>query len=196
MSRPRVIDQGGILDAAEAVVVRDGAARLTLDAVAAEACISKASVIYDYKTKQALIRAVIERRFAEEEKRLNRAAETFGSLPDARVRGRIAATSNVPVSDVQSVALNLCSALAQDADLRCMMQQSYQREIASIDETSPNPSTALLAFLAVEGLRSLEFLGIYSWPEPARSKILANIERLVVSPPHQGHSAEEGVRKA
>ena len=44
MARPRVIKQDDILDAAEAVVVRCGAAHLTLDAVAVEAGISKASV--------------------------------------------------------------------------------------------------------------------------------------------------------
>ena len=55
MGRKRVIDQEQVLDAAQRVVARDGAARLTLDAVAEEAGISKASVIYDYKSKQALI---------------------------------------------------------------------------------------------------------------------------------------------
>ena len=59
MARPRVIDQNDILDAAEVVVMRNGAAQLTLDAVAIEAGISKASVIYDYKSKQQLIKSVI-----------------------------------------------------------------------------------------------------------------------------------------
>jgi AcrR family transcriptional regulator len=52
MGRKRVIDQEEILNGAEFVVVRDGAAHLTLDAVAEQAGISKASVIYSYKSKQ------------------------------------------------------------------------------------------------------------------------------------------------
>ena len=57
MGRLRIIDRDAVLTAAERVVRRDGAARLTIEAVAAEAGISKASVLYDYKTKQALIKA-------------------------------------------------------------------------------------------------------------------------------------------
>ncbi|MBL6430319.1 MAG: TetR family transcriptional regulator [Alphaproteobacteria bacterium] len=64
MGRKRTIEPDAVLDAAEQVVMRDGAARLTLDAVACAARINKASVLYDYKTKQALIKAVLERRLA------------------------------------------------------------------------------------------------------------------------------------
>jgi AcrR family transcriptional regulator len=179
MSRPRVIDQSAILDAAEAVVVRDGAARLTLDAVACEAGISKASVIYDYKTKQSLIKAVIERRIVEEEQKVESAIQAIGDAADARVRGRIAAAAEAPAGDVQAVALNLCSALAQDAELRSSMQQSYSQEVAAIEQTSSDPVAARLAFLALEGLRCLEYLGIYSWPEETRSQILREIEELL-----------------
>src|SRR3546814_17040256 len=59
-----------VLDAAQRVVARDGAAGLTLEAVAAEAGISKASVLYDYGTKQALMKALIERRIAAEDSRI------------------------------------------------------------------------------------------------------------------------------
>ena len=61
MGRKRVIDQEAILDAGEAVVARDGVTGLTLEAVAKQAGISKAAVIYDYKSKQAVIEAIVER---------------------------------------------------------------------------------------------------------------------------------------
>lgn len=192
MSRPRVIDQSAILDAAEAVVVRDGAARLTLDAVACQAGISKASVIYDYKTKQTLIKAVIERRIAEEDQRVEDAVLAFGGVADARVRGRIAAAAEAPAGDVQAVALNLCSALAQDAELRSSMQQSYAQEIAAIEKSSADPVAARLAFLALEGLRCLECLGIYSWPEQTRSEILRDIASLLPDDPDPGSKEPHG----
>jgi AcrR family transcriptional regulator len=182
VSRPRVIDQEQILDAAETVVARDGATRLTLDAVAAEAGISKASVIYDYKTKQALIRAVIERRVAQEDEKLECEISKLGDVADARIRGRIAAAAEAPPDEIQSVARNLCSALAQDPDMRSMLQRSFSREIAAIQKTSSDPRAALLAFLALEGLRNLEFFGIHSWAEPERSQILRQIEDMVLQP--------------
>ena len=50
-----------LLDAAIAVIRRDGAQALTLDAVAAEAGVSKGGVLYHFATKRALIDGLIER---------------------------------------------------------------------------------------------------------------------------------------
>jgi AcrR family transcriptional regulator len=183
MARPRVINQESILDAAEAVVVRDGAARLTLDAVAHQAGVSKASVLYDFKSKQALIKAVIERRFAEEKDRIAAATEQLDGLPDAKIHGRIAAARTVQYRDSPAVAVSLCAALAQDTELQQTMQESFRQELAEVLETSTNTRGALLAFLAVEGLMVLEYLGLHHWPEPARSEILKEIDALVDTAP-------------
>lgn len=185
MSRPRVIEQDKILDAAESVVVRDGAARLTLDAVAIAAGISKASVIYDFKSKQALIKAVIDRRFAEENDKVCAATEKLGPIPNARIHGRIAAAKSTQHRDTPAVAVNLCAALSQDATLQETMQAYFRQEISTILQTSSNPRGAFLAFLAVEGLMVLEYLGLHSWPEPARSEILREIDAFVEAAPSE-----------
>ena len=56
---------GTILDAAEAVVLRDGMGRLTLDAVAKQAGLSKAGLLHHLPSKDALIRAMVERNVTE-----------------------------------------------------------------------------------------------------------------------------------
>ncbi|MBX3539786.1 MAG: TetR/AcrR family transcriptional regulator [Chelatococcus sp.] len=183
MSRPRVINQESILDAAEAVVVRDGAARLTLDAVAHEAGISKTSVLYDFKSKQALIKAVIKRRFAEEKDRITVATKQLGGLPDAKIHGRIAAARTVRYRDSPAVAISLCAALAQDTELQLTLQNAFRQELAEVLEASSNTRGALLAFLALEGLMVLEHLGLHYWPEPTRSEILKEIDALVDAAP-------------
>jgi AcrR family transcriptional regulator len=50
-----------LLDAAEAVVARDGIARLTLDAVAAEVGMSKGGVLHHFPTKDRLVEAMVVR---------------------------------------------------------------------------------------------------------------------------------------
>lgn len=64
-SRP-LASRGGhsldqILDAGEAVVLRDGMGRLTLDSVARQAGLSKAGLLHHVPSKDALIRAMVER---------------------------------------------------------------------------------------------------------------------------------------
>lgn len=186
MARPRVIEQDDILDAAEAVVVRSGAAHLTLDAVAVEAGISKASVIYDYKTKQQLIKAVIERRVARGEERIRTATEELGAVSSASLRGLIAASSDAEPDDARAVAVNLGAALAQDDELRKPIADYYERTIASVMATSESPRSGLLAFLALEGLRVLEWHNFHSWAEDERRGILRDIGWLVDALPASG----------
>lgn len=183
MSRPRLINDCDLLDAAEAVVARDGATRLTLEAVAAEAGISKARVIYDYKTKQALIRALIQRRIADEDGRLCCLLGKFGGAPNAQIRSRISLASDSPPNDTQAVAVSLCSATTQDAELMATIRQWYSEAIAAVLADSPNPRTTMIAFLAVEGLRVLEYLGLHSVPIEQRKQILRDIESLVAECP-------------
>lgn len=182
MARPRVIDQNDILDAAEAVVRAGGASKLTLDAVAAEAGISKASVIYDYKSKQELIRAVVRRRIDEDRNRLRELIESMGDAPDACIRGHIERASEAMPDDVQTVAISLISSLARDSEMSTQMQGLFREELDNILSRSNNPRSALLAFLALEGLRLLEFLGCHTWPANERAAILADISQLLDMP--------------
>lgn len=180
MARPRIIDQNDILDAAENVVLREGAARLTLDAVAIEAGISKGSVIYDFKTKQALIRAVIERRVREEEAKVEAASEAIRPGVDRQMKARIRAAHDSRADRAQaSVAIHLCAALAQDDDLLHAMQQSHLKQIEAVVADSDDPRRARLAFFALEGVRFLEMLGILQWPKADRSEILCDIEAML-----------------
>ena len=68
MARPS--KRAALLDAAVAVIRRDGARALTLDAVAAEAGVSKGGVLYHFNTKRALIDGLLARWLDDFEARL------------------------------------------------------------------------------------------------------------------------------
>jgi AcrR family transcriptional regulator len=183
VGRQRTIDREALLDAAERVVMREGAAHLTLDGVACEAGISKASVLYDYKTKRALVRALIERRVATEQQRVQRFIDAESDRPNARIRGHLAATSRSFSDEERSVALNLCAALAQDAELRVPVQQSLGEAVAEIQRDSAHPRGAMLAFLAIEGLTLLDWFGLHSFDKPERERLIADIDWLIGQSP-------------
>jgi len=63
------------------------------------------------------------------------------------------------------------------------MQEAYRQQIAEIMETSTHPRGALLAFLALEGLKLLECFGIYSWPENERKRLFKDFSALVDGEP-------------
>jgi AcrR family transcriptional regulator len=185
MGRKRTIDQEQILNAAEFVVARDGAARLTLEAVADRAGVSKASVIYDFKSKQALIEAVIRRAVRNDNAFNDGVIEELGNISSSVIRGRVVAASEPFPDEFRAVALNLCAALAQDAQLRTAIQVNQTSVIDRIMKTSANPRGALLAYLALEGLKLLESLDYHTWPKAERAKILREINWLVDARPEQ-----------
>jgi AcrR family transcriptional regulator len=176
MGRIRVIDRQSVLDAAERVVVREGAAHLTLEAVAIEAGISKASVIYDYKSKNALIKAVIERSVARHTARLRDAIDNQTPGPDRAMRGRLAVAASRSISDAErAVSLNLIAALAHDPSLRMLVRQKYTEQMSEVTATSNSPRRTMLAFLALEGLLLMEWFGLFSWSPEERDQLLSDI---------------------
>ena len=183
MGRKRTIDQQEILNAAEFVVARDGAARLTLEALAERAGVSKASVIYDFKSKQALIEAVVQRALRNDNAFNDGVTEKLGNITSSVVRGRIVAASEPFPDEFRAVALNLCAALAQDAQLRRAIQANQAAVIDRIMRTSTNPRGAFLAYLALEGLKLLESLDYHTWPRQERAKILREINWLIDARP-------------
>jgi len=185
MGRKRVIDQQAVLDAAERVVGRDGAANLTIDAVAREAGVNKASVLYDHKSKQALIEAIVDRAFERDNAHHAGIERQIDAPEDRAIKGRILAASEPPPEEFKAVALNLSAALALDAGLRGKMQQSQAQTIARIEETSPSPRGALLAYLALEGLKFLEHLDFHHFEREDRDRILREINWLVTVHPEE-----------
>jgi len=181
--RPRSIDRNAVLDAAQTVAARDGVCQMTLDAVAAEAGISKSSVLYDYKTKQALMKAVIERRIASESARIEEIMSRLGNTPNAAIRARLMAESRELSDEDRAVALSLCASVASDAELREPVREMMARRVAKVRDTSDNPRGAMLAFLAIEGLKMLEWFNLYEWPQEERHKLMSEIRWLVEQKP-------------
>src|SRR3954464_1296024 len=91
-----------LLDAAGAVVRRDGAQALTLDAVAAEAEVSKGGLLYHFKSKRDLVEGLIERWLAQFQRGIDDQDDAFvrgyvkASAPEGNELGMLAALIGDP----------------------------------------------------------------------------------------------------
>lgn len=183
MGRKRTTDRQVILDAVERVVARDGAANLTIDAIATEAGVTKATVLYDYKSKQALVEAVVERAIRQDDMDHARAEARLEALDNRVINGHIVACSTASSKGKIAVALNICTALAPDSGLR---ENIYLHQVAVMEkivETSRSPRGALLAYLALEGLKSFDRLGSHNFIDDDREKLLREISWLATETP-------------
>ena len=178
MARIRTIDSDALLDAAERVAIRDGAVGLSIDAVAREAGISKSRVVYDYKSKSGLLQALVERRLRAEDMRVSAAVTAHGGSPNPALCGRIAAAKDTPNEDDRAIALTLCAAMSSEEPLQGMIRDVVRRDLAAVTARACHAPLAMVAYLALHGMMSLEYLDIYRWSETERGALLSEMLKL------------------
>ncbi|MGV3548489.1 TetR/AcrR family transcriptional regulator [Rhizobium sp.] len=180
MARLRTIDSDALLDAAERVAIRDGAVGLSIDAVAKEAGISKSRVVYDYKSKSGLLQALVERRLRVETDRVRDAvaAEAEAGSLNPELGGRIAAAKDTPNDDDRAIALTLCAAMSSEEPMQDMIRELVADDLGAVTRHAAYARLAVVAYLALHGMMSLEYLDIHRWTDTERTELLAEIRRL------------------
>lgn len=162
MGRKQTIDRSALLDAAERVVLRDGAGQLTMDAVASEAGVSKGGVLYAFPSKDALIDALFSRVYAA----MDKIAEDF--IAKAGDTGENWAKAHVLSSrDAETLiserSVALIANFMRSPEYRKGARDYYGMILGRLDLSTLAGRKARLALLATEGamlLRGFEFYPI------------------------------------
>ena len=143
-----------LLDAAEAVLDAHGPAGLTVDAVIAQARISKGGFFYHFKTKKDLIAAMGERLYQEAARRQaeNVAVEKndYGRLTRAYVR------LTLPGDDgfdrrMRTYALALIALVQEDAALIPMVRTANRAFLKQLEADGLPDAQRRLVVMAVQG---------------------------------------------
>lgn len=149
-----------IIDAAMAIVRQQGVARLTLDEAARNAGLSKGGVLYHFKTKDDLIRGMVERLIGQCDTLHQRyyQEEPEGAYRWARTVVRTAFDPNGPASDPVSGAL--LAAVTVNPDLVAPIQAKYEQWIERVKGDSPNFEIATLVCMAMDGYLFERLMGL------------------------------------
>lgn len=154
-SRDREDTRSRLLDAAEAIVAERGVGALTLDAVAAAARVSKGGLLHHYKSKEALLTAIVIR-MAEEMRSVFdalHAAEQPG--PGRAARAGIAwAFHNPPDREARDlrIAAALLAAHAHDPALIDPIRAEHARVRGMMADDGLPLGRAMLLMTAADGL--------------------------------------------
>jgi hypothetical protein len=76
------------------------------------------------------------------------------------------------------------------------MHEAQISVIRKIETTGERPRGAMLAYIALGGLRLLDILDFHSWPKAERLQLLSDIEWLVDVEPEMPVSAGEKTKNA
>lgn len=163
------------LDAALVIIARDGPGRLTLDAIARESGLSKGGVMHQFRTKEGVLKALLERQMAH-----------FGEF-STRYRAKAGADSANPelVTDIATVreatntqnstALALLAAMVESPDLMAVTRESDLKHIAAIKAEAADPDLAMLRWAAARGLLLGALFGTSPIGKPERDRLFARL---------------------
>lgn len=179
-ARGRKSSREKILDAAAELVAEIGAGRLTLDAVAERAGLSKGGLLYNFPSKDALLQGMIQRmidQVVEAREALRAEME-----PGPNLEARLAATSLLNMccgGKMQEVATGLMVATAENPSLLDPVREIISATLKRIKASSQDLDAALLGWLAVEGLSNLEMHNLSPFSDQDREAIVQAINRLL-----------------
>jgi AcrR family transcriptional regulator len=167
-----------ILDAAEAVARESGASRLTLDAAAERAGVSKGGVLYHFPTKEALLEAMVSRHLkgiVERRKQLESTMEGPGAELKAEVSGAL-------TRDKEEKRMGAALLAAATNDPRLLgpaleFQKQRFQELAGrgADEAFARRAAVLLA---VDGMLFLELLEIAPFTRRQREVLMETLTKM------------------
>jgi AcrR family transcriptional regulator len=163
------------LDAALVIIARDGPGKLTFDAIARESGLSKGGVMHQFRTKEGVLKALLERQIAH-----------FGAF-STRYRAKAGAESANPelatdiatvreaVNTQNSTALALLAAMVESPDLMAVTRESDLKHIAAIKAEAADPDLAMLRWAAARGLLLGALFGTSPIGKPERDRLFARL---------------------
>lgn len=140
-----------ILEAAESVVADSGALHLSLDAVAERAGVSKGGLLYNFPSKETLLKALVARHLLDLDVRRGDAAGTLSDGPNTAARAHLVAQ----MATYEPPPAGVLAALAENPSLLEPLR-AHHAAFADRLRAAEDPVLCLVAFLAVEGLKSLD----------------------------------------
>jgi AcrR family transcriptional regulator len=181
---PRVSSYDAIVDAAKDIVVEEGAAHMTLDAVAARAGVSKGGLLHHFPTKEALLEAMIKQLIGAREESRKKACD---ELPDSPTRELKAYIMSGLLRDrkVDCVGAPILAVLAYNPKLAEPLREIVKERYTEFVSGGIKFERAIIPALAADGLLFHEVVSLSPFTEEQRSKIIEELLRI----------ADEGIEK-
>jgi AcrR family transcriptional regulator len=149
-----------LLNAAEAIVARDGVRNLTLEAVAREAGVSKGGLLYHFPSKSALVTGIIERLASRCDSEQSQAMEHDSSEPGVFTRAYLNARAKGPDPEAEPVHTALLAAAGTDPEYLDPFRKRMAEWQARLESDGLDPATASIVRLAIDGLGLCRLLGL------------------------------------
>ena len=163
------------LDAATRIIARDGPGRLTLDAIARESGLSKGGVMHQFRTKEAVLKALLERQMAHFEEFSTRyMAKVSATSANPNLATQLATVREAATSP-NSAALALVAAMVENPSLMMLPREREMKRVEAIKAESADPDLALLRWAAARGLLLSSLFGMSPLSKDEHDRLFARL---------------------
>jgi len=164
-----------ILEAASDLAFCEGAAHLSLDAVAARAGVSKGGLLYNFPNKAALMHALVNKFLDEFRDRLDEAADGC----DSNLAERYVDLAIADMEKKATTSSGLLAALAEDPSMLAPVKTFNRELVDRMKAGAQDPGAILVLFLVLEGLRAQLVFGTDILEPQERALVLEKLAALI-----------------
>ncbi len=166
-----------IIDAAEGVVLEIGARHMTLDTVASRANVSKGGLLYHFPTKEALLKAMLERFIKKIEESRKKKAKGLKEEPKREIKALILSVTDRDPKKEQ-IGSALLAAAAHDPELLQPARDDFHRHLTEVVQSGLNFNRAAVIIFALQGLVFSELLSLSHLSTKERNGFIEELLRL------------------
>lgn len=151
--------KAAVIEAALAIIARDGAGRLTLDAIAKESGVSKGGLLHQFPNKRAVLVALLEYQadyygaFAQ-----TFLAEHGASFAEPTLAAQIAVFREI-VKGSNSIAFAILGVAAQEPAFMSPVRERDEVTVATVLKEAKDPQRSLARLFSARGLALSAMLG-------------------------------------
>lgn len=169
-----------ILDAAAKLVARKGSSHLTIDAVAAEAGLSKGGVLYHFPSKEALLVGMLEQMVDTISPIVDDYRTKHADKPNPTLRAVIEG-SRFPDGINSDVATAILAAAAQNPALLDPVRNLFKKRWEQIAAECTDKDEATLLWCAAEGMMFCSLLNLMPFPLDKRDHLIARLSDMAAN---------------
>ncbi|MDR7051076.1 AcrR family transcriptional regulator [Duganella sp. 3397] len=168
---PRSSSRTALLDAALQMITESSVNGMTLEGVAARAGVTKGGLIYHFKTKEALLHAVVDRLTDQVDEYCADDQQTDPALAlENFLMARIDYAFAIGAQQ-KALMANLLAAATTFPSLLAPVKRMYERGSGDLAQVAGSAGLALSIWAALDGMVMLEMLNIRQFSETERTQM-------------------------
>ncbi|HKT26583.1 TetR/AcrR family transcriptional regulator [Dyella sp.] len=164
-----------VIQAALAIIARDGPGKLTFDAIARESGLSKGGVMHQFPSKIDVLKALLEHQIhffeSTSTSRVTKLGANHGEIALAEQIARLREVSHQPYS----IAHAIVAALVEEPELLAISRKTAARHAERIQAEAADPDLSLLRWTAAQGLLLSSMFGMSPFSEAERERLFRRL---------------------